>query len=112
MVPARLKFLTLAGSLLITCGCAATHPTECSSGGWFSRFRLASRTTGAACECENGGLSYPGGDGSVVVPPNAFVPPNGFAAPPPMILTNPPGVGQPPRIAPIPQASPMPYSPM
>ena len=122
MVRARLAFLALAGSLLMTCGCVTTQQNECTSGGWFNRYRLASRTTPAPCECE-GGMPITHGDGGMMVPPSTFVPPNAFmppngyvppnaiAAPPPMIMTNPPGAQQAPRIVPIPQASPMPYTP-
>jgi hypothetical protein len=108
MVRARLAFLSLASSLLLTSGCTSTSmcENECHSG-WFSRFRLASRTSAPACECE-GGMPV-SRDGTMVVPPNAFVPPSGFAAPPPALITNPaPGAVQPPRI--IPQAQPVPYT--
>ena len=114
MVRARLKFMALAGGLLLsTSGCALNHAGECDSGGgWFSRFHLASRHTAAPCECENAGLSYSGSDGSIVVPPNAMVPPTTYTSPAPTIITNPPAVGQPPRIVPIPQqANPVPYTP-
>ena len=103
MVRAHPAFLALASSLLLTCGCASMHENECASGGWFSRFRLASRTTAAPCDCE-GGAPVGAGDGSVMVPPNAFVPPGAFAPPPPTIITNPPGATQPPQINSIPQA--------
>ena len=115
MVRARLASLALAGSLLLSSGCVSMHPEdECHNGGWFSRFRLASRTTApqAPCDCEGG---VPQGDGAVMVPPNSYVPngfpPNTFVAPPPGVMTVPPGTTQPPRIVPVPQASPMPYSP-
>ncbi len=112
MVRARLKFLALAGGLLLSGGCAATHPAECDSGGWFSRFHLASRRTAAPCECQNAALSYGGSDGSVVVPPNAFIPPTTYTAPAPTIINAPEGVGQPPRIVPVPQyANPQKYTP-
>ena len=90
MFRARLAFLALASSLLSTVGCTSMHENECANGGWFSRFRLASRTTSAPCECE-GGAPVAGGDGSVMVPPNTFVPPGAFAPPPPTVMTNPPG---------------------
>jgi hypothetical protein len=116
MVRARLAFLTLASSLFLTSGCASTSTSECSTG-WLSRFRLAShtKTTAAPCECQ-GGMPMTAGDGTVVVPPNAFVPPTGFAAPPPNGFAAPPPTiintpGQPPRIIPVPQANPMPYTP-
>jgi hypothetical protein len=108
MVRARLASLALSSSLLLSSGCASWHQDECHNGGWFSRFRLASRTTAPACECE-GGMA-PGGD--MVVPPNAFVPPSAFVPPPPAVMTNPPGAAQPPRIIPVPQqATPIPYNP-
>jgi hypothetical protein len=97
----------LVGSMLLTSGCASTQSCECNNGGWFSRFRLASRIHGApGCECE-GGMSA-GGD--VVVPPNAFMPPGAMMAPTSPIVTAPPTGGQPPRIIPVPQAQPMPFT--
>jgi hypothetical protein len=111
MVRARLAFLSLASSLLLSSGCASLHHDECHNGGWFSRFRLTSRTAGSHCECEG---AMPAGADTTVIPPNAFVPPSAypaagtFVAPPPTIMTNPPGAAQPPRI--IPQAQPVPYT--
>jgi hypothetical protein len=106
MVRARLAFLALASSLLVTSGCASTCENECHTG-WFSRFRLASRTSAHACECE--GAMPAGADSTMVVPPNAFVPPSAFVAPPPALIANPaPGAVQPPRV--IPQAQPVPYT--
>ncbi len=113
---ARLAFFTLAGSLLTITGCASMHD-DCQTGGWFQRYHLASRTTGAPCDCEGGGMAMPmTSDGTMVIPPNAILPPGGFTAPPPAIMTNPPpipGTNQPPRIESIPQqqASPVPYTP-
>jgi hypothetical protein len=107
MVRAHPAFLALASSLLLTGGCASMHENECASGGWFSRFRLVSRTTtGSPCDCE-GGAPVGAGDGSVMVPPNAFVPPGAFAPPPPTIISNPPGATQPPQAYPTPYAPPI-----
>jgi hypothetical protein len=112
MVRARLKFLALAGGLLLSTGCCATHTSECCDSGWFSRFHLASRKTAAPCECQTAGMSYSGTDGSIVVPPNAFVPPTTYTGPAPTVITNPPLPGQAPRIVPVPQqANPVPYTP-
>jgi hypothetical protein len=134
MVRARLALLALGGSLLLTSGCSTCRQDECTtSHGWFSRFRLASRTTSAPCECEGGmpatGMPMMPGDGPVMMPPSGCAtPPSTFPMaptfpgnpPPPTIITNPPpGMqppinGQPPRIVPVPQApqaTPMPYSP-
>ena len=109
----RPAFLILASSVLLSCGCISMHDRECASscpsGGWFSRFRLASRTTSAPCECE-GAMPVAGGD--VVVPPTAMMPPGAYPTPGPAIMTNPPAAAQPPRIVPVPQqAVPMPYTP-
>jgi hypothetical protein len=112
MQRARLALAALASSLLLTAGCASMPQDECHSGGWLSRFRLASRTTTPApCDCEGGGGAINSqGEGPVMVPPNAYAP-NTFVAPPPGMVTVPPWTTQPPRIIPVPQANPMPYSP-
>ena len=112
MSSARLAFFTLAGGLLAITGCASVHDNECHTSGWFNRFHLTSRTTGAPCDCE-GGMPMTSSDGTMVMPPNAVIPPGAFAAPP-TIMTNPPMApgNQPPRIVPIPQqANPVPYTP-
>jgi hypothetical protein len=121
MARARLAYPALAISLVLISGCASTHQNEChSSGGWFSRFRQASRTTtpqggaqpmGAPCDCEGSGMAPHGDMGPVMMPPGTGLPPGAFVAPQPAIITMPPAGSQPPRIVPVPQANPTPYAP-
>ena len=115
MVRARLASLALAGSLLFVAGCEMCQRDPCdtgggcfaSHGGWFSKFRLASRNNAPECCGEgaviSGGTVHHGmiqGEGPALISPDAFI-------------TNPSSVpnGKPPRIVPIPQANPMPYTP-
>ncbi len=118
MVRARLAYLAVGSGLLLASGCASMHENECHNGGWFSKFKLTSRTSATAtaaapCECE-GSMGVPSMDSpGMMVPPNAFMPPPGAYTAPPMMMTNPPAGTQPPRVVPIPQqqANPSPYSP-
>lgn len=98
---AVLASFTLAGTLFVAAGCHHHDLCDGHGGGWFSRFRTASRVHDCDCVQTPVVTSTPG---PVLVQPDPVVQPG-------PIFT--PGAPQPvpPRIVPVPQANPMPYSP-
>jgi hypothetical protein len=132
MVRKRLAVLTLAGSLLVSAGCATT--SDCSTTGstsFLSRFRLLRNRTnnnsGHDCECcetvaagipvttgcasGSCGLEGPSlltGDPTLAPAPLPGTIPT---LPGPTPLHSPATTSQPPRIVTVPQAQPMPSPP-